>query len=88
MFTMRPEVFTALLSDHAATGGARPGRSGLRLKNIQSAMLIGLLALAGGCAMANNGKNLHGRERANYLVREIGRRMGVKDAQLDGDDDR
>ena len=36
----------------------------------------------------NNGKNLHGREKANYLVQAVGKRVHVSDAQLDADDDR
>ena len=35
----------------------------------------------------NNGKDLHGRAKANHLVQAIGKRVHVSDAQLDSSDD-
>ena len=57
----------------------------IRIRAI-SVLLPCMVLLA--CVSGNNGKNLHGREKANYLVNAMGKRVHVPDAQLGSSDDR
>jgi hypothetical protein len=57
--------------------------------NVLGTVLVVMLHLnLTGCLMSNTSTTMSSREKADYLVQEIGRRAHVPNARLDQDDDR